>query len=219
MITHTWRLRIFFLCVPCLCYGQNRLPVVFVNGFQFCPSDGITGTFGQLPSLLAITTYFFYNCTYGDLTIESLAVRFQQYLAGIPAPQVDVVAHSMGGLIVRAYLAGLQPGDLALTPPVNTKIRKVVFIGTPHFGTNAFSLFTSFGIQTSEMEIGSAMLFDLATWNQGTDDLRGVDAIAIIGNGGTSHYDDGLVPLSSSSLAFAAPDHKTRVIPLVTARL
>ncbi len=60
-------------------------------------------------------------------------------------------------------------------------------------------------------------MFDLATWNQGTDDLRGVDALSIIGNGGTGRatvagFDDGLVPLTSGSLGFALPG-RTRVLP------
>jgi pimeloyl-ACP methyl ester carboxylesterase len=57
--------------------------------------------------------YFFDNCECPNCTIEQLAEDFSQVLNlirydnGEPVPRVDVVAHSMGGLIV-AYLAGKQ---------------------------------------------------------------------------------------------------------------
>jgi triacylglycerol esterase/lipase EstA (alpha/beta hydrolase family) len=57
-----------------------------------------------------------------------------EYESGEPVREVDVVAHSMGGLIVRAYLAGKQPNGTFATPAAPL-VRKVVFIGTPHFGT------------------------------------------------------------------------------------
>ena len=37
------------------------------------------------------------------------------------------------------------------------------------------------------MVLGGKVLWDLATWNQRHDDLRGVDAIAVIGDAG-SYY-------------------------------
>ncbi len=64
--------------------------------------------------------------------------------------------------------------------------------------------------------MGSQFLFDLLTWNQGTDDLRGVDALAIVGSGGTGKdtmagFDDGIVSLTSGSIGFALPN-RTRII-------
>jgi uncharacterized protein (TIGR03437 family) len=54
--------------------------------------------------------------------------------------------------------------------------------------------------------------WDLATWNQFADDLRGVDAVAAVGNAGPSGQSDGVVGLTSASLDFALPG-RTRVIP------
>ena len=62
------------------------------------------------------------------------------------------------------------------------------------------------------------------TWNQRGDDLRGVDAIAVIGNAGSympsllsptllANASDGLVSLTSASLGFAAQTSATRVVP------
>ncbi len=141
-----------------------------------------------------------------------------QYTDGTPVTQVDVVAHSMGGLVVRSYLAGKQDGTPAtFNPPANPGIRRIVFLATPHFGTTLASELGT-DIQTAEMSPGSAFLTGLNTWNQGTDDLRGLPAIAISGNGGTGGesgipgFDDGVVALTSSSLGFYQPG-VTRILP------
>nr|MCU0245920.1 hypothetical protein [Bryobacter sp.] len=56
-------------------------------------------------------------------------------------------------------------------------------------------------LQALQMQPSSQFLFDLATWNQGTDDLRGIDALAIVGDGGRpANGGDGLVTMPSASL-------------------
>ena len=132
--------------------------------------------------------------------------------------QVDVVAHSMGGLVLRCYLSGKQDAAGTFQPPAATNVRKAVFLATPHFGTPIASLVPLFTDQIEEMSSGSAFLFDLGTWNDTSDDLRGVDAIAAAGNAGTglltgtSGFDDGVVPLTSAALRFYGPG-RTRVLP------
>jgi uncharacterized protein (TIGR03437 family) len=162
--------------------------------------------------------YGFDNCAAAgekNVPIEMLGNLFGQFLATISAPQVDVVAHSMGGLIVRAYLAGLQSGSNA-TPPQNTKIRKIVFIATPHYGA---AVANDFGLdltdaEVTEMEEGSGFLYNLARWNQGIDDLRGTDSLSVVGNSGITGTDDGLVSMNSGSLlSFSQPAMRTRVLP------
>ena len=168
---------------------------------------------------------FFDNCSFGGLlskpSIEELGNNLKSYLAalryadGSAVPIVDVVAHSMGGLIVRSYLAGKQP-DGTYNPPATLPIRKIVFLATPHFGT-PITLGVSFDKQLEELATGSLFTFDLATWNQGTDDLRGLDVFAIAGNGGTGaaiipRFDDGVVSLTSASIGFARLG-RTRILP------
>ncbi len=100
--------------------GANP-PVVFINGYQLsCPSGGFSDTFGSADKVLAasqIASVFFDNCavtssTSSRPTIEALGAAFGTFLGtlrytdGAPVTQVDVVAHSMGGLILRSYLAG-----------------------------------------------------------------------------------------------------------------
>lgn len=203
-------------------------PVVFINGYQFegCPST-FSGTFGIADQVLQANgevSLFFSTCSLpSNATIEDLAGAFATFLAGLkytngqPVTTVDVVAHSMGGLVLRCYLSGKQKTRGVFQPPTVTSVRKVVFLASPHFGTPIASLLPVSN-QVQEIAGGSAFLFDLATWNDGTDDLRGVDAVTAVGNagsGGTGEaagFDDGVVPLTSGSLRFYMPA-RTRVVP------
>jgi uncharacterized protein (TIGR03437 family) len=199
-----------------------------MNGYQFegCPAT-FAGTFGIADQVLQANgevSLFFDTCSLpSTATIEELGAAFAKFLAGLqytdgtPVNQVDVVAHSMGGLVLRCYLSGKQDTAGMFQPPATVEIRKVVFLATPHFGTPIASLLPV-STQVDEMASGSTFLFDLGTWNDSTDDLRGVDAIAAVGNGGTGlltgtdGFDDGVVPLTSGALRFYLPG-RTRVLP------
>lgn len=200
-------------------------PVVLINGYQVPPCDSVTAesTFGQLPQRLrdlGREVIFFNNCSVpapAGVTrpsIEDIAAALSTRIAALNAPQVDVVVHSMGGLILRAYLAGKQTAPNTFRPPANHKVRKAVFLATPHFGPGLAPTLLTFGgtdPQVRQIVPGSRFIYDLATWNQGGDDLRGVDALSVVGSvaGGT----DGLVPVPSASLAFAADPARTRTVP------
>ena len=210
------------------------LPVVLLDGLQLatdgsCPiSTDSSGTFGNLQQYLGgapnnvPNVYFFENCAEcPKCSIEQLGADLATFLGSLAATQVDVVAHSMGGLIVRSYLAGKSATSGVFAPPASPKIRKAIFLATPHFGspladevtTNALlSALYGGDAQIMEMQRASQFQWDLATWNQFGDDLRGVDAVSAIGNAGPSQQSDGVVDVTSASLDFAAPGH-TRVIP------
>jgi uncharacterized protein (TIGR03437 family) len=204
-------------------------PVVFLNGYELsCQGSAFSGTFGKFDQFLQATgraSIFFDNCAYPNKPqIESLGNSFGAFLAalkytdGTAVPQVDVVSHSMGGLIVRAYLSGIQP-DGTFNPPANPGIRKAVFLASTNFGTSItdFALFGK-DAQTTELALGSTLSFSLATWNQGIDDLRGIDSLAVAGNGGTDmtingkSVSDGVVGITSASIGFAEAN-RTRIIP------
>lgn len=224
-----FRLTLVALTLPCAVLGQTRPPVVLLNGYQGKCTTGATSvdTFGQLEQLMAaqgIQVYFFDNCTvpatkYSRPTIEEIGQAFGSFIQNLAAPQVDVVAHSMGGLVLRAYLAGKLPGG-GFAPPSDPRIRKAVLLGTPNFGALALvSLFAtaSADIQLIQLLPGSPFQWQLNTWNQGSDDLRGVDVIAVVGNlAGTSaapNTSDGAVPLTSGSLSKFIDPGMVRVIP------
>jgi uncharacterized protein (TIGR03437 family) len=223
--------------------SAKRPPVVLLNGWQTgftnsCPiAAGASDTFGTLAQSLVAdgvpVVFLFDNCLEDPgQSIETLGNDLGAYLntikfdTGAQVPQIDLVGFSMGGLIARAYLAGLQPNQ-TLTPPTATLVRKLVLIATPNFGSfmagNAFTVVA--GSQSDELKPGSAFLWNLATWNQRGDDLRGVDAIAVIGNAGAyspglssgislPNASDGLVSLTSASLGFVNQQAAaTRIVP------
>jgi uncharacterized protein (TIGR03437 family) len=227
--------------------GASVPPVVLLNGWQFsvfppngCPiSSSSADTFGSLAQQLTgngvPVVYFFDNCVEQSVNgsaIEELGATLGQFLnmiqyaSGALVPQVDLAGHSMGGLISRSYLAGLQQNG-TLTPPLNPQVRKFVEIATPNFGSFLAAEFSDLipgGTQSAEMVPGSSFLWNLATWNQRGDDLRGVDALAIIGNAGfwepsllsfaaLANASDGVVSLTSASLGFARDPSRTRIVP------
>ncbi len=222
--------------------GSTRPPVVLLNGWE----EGFTGTcpvaasssddFGNLAEYLVSdgvpVVYLFDNCVEdpGQL-IENLGNDLATFLNSITydngeqVPQIDLVGFSMGGLIARAYLAGLQP-DESLLPPTTTLVRDLVLIATPNFGSFTAGNYAVelTGTQSAELVPASGFLWNLATWNQRSDDLRGVNAIAVIGNAGLytpnlsatislTNASDGLVSLTSASLGFVDQAVDTRVVP------
>jgi len=225
--------------------NSTRPPVVLVNGWMngftgTCPLSTISTTFGYLSQYLVQdgvpVVYLFDNCAVdqGNDTIETLGADLGAFLntikydSGAQVPQIDLVAHSMGGLIARAYLAGIQPNQTFL-PPAPTLVRKLVLIATPNFGSFVAGNYVNSivaGSQSAELVPGSAFLWNLATWNQRGDDLRGVNAIAVIGNAGSyipslssgtfsNNASDGLVSLTSASMGFVYLSQlsDTRVVP------
>jgi uncharacterized protein (TIGR03437 family) len=224
--------------------SATRPPVVLLNGWiagftNACPvATSSADTFGNLAQYLVSdgvpVVYLFDNCLEGaNFTIENLAANLGTFLNsityddGTQVPQIDLVAHSMGGLIVRAYLAGLQPTG-ALAPPATTLVRDLVMIAVPNFGSflaGNYAVAITPGTQSSELIPASSFLWNLATWNQREDDLRGVDAIAVIGNAGAwtggafsstslANASDGVVSTTSASLDFILQGPSvTRIVP------
>lgn len=76
-----------------------------------------------------------------------IADAIDQILERCDTDRVDVVAHSMGGLATRWYMAH---------GPTPTPVRRVVFIGTPHAGT--WLAWAAWGDGGREMRPGSEFL-------------------------------------------------------------
>ncbi len=220
-----------------------RPAVVLMNGLQLpaslgdilrygiCPvSQSVPpsrSTFGELESVLTAAGHevlFFDNCAQcAGKSIEECGLALGRFLSEVKrgdgttgVEQVDLVAHSMGGLIARAYLAGMQ-ADGSFAPPEPHKVRKLVMMGTPNFGSFWAVGLPALTPQVVEMAPGSDFLFRLATWNNGKDDVRGVDLMALAGNacplGTVGAASDGVVSLMSASGSFAAEPVRTRVLP------
>lgn len=133
-------------------HGRGTVPVVFVHGYtqnrvNFLRMARILGRGAAGPM---------YGFNYNWLsTIEPCAASLERFvdrvLAETGAPRVDLVCHSMGGLVARAMLAG---GGAA-------KVRSVATLGTPHFGVTWRLPMP--GACVAQMRRGSAFLEALAT--------------------------------------------------------
>ena len=66
-----------------------------------------------------------------------LATKINTIRNALHSDQVDVVAHSMGGLVARAWISGME------SVPYNNEIRRIITAGTPHFGIpySSFDIF------------------------------------------------------------------------------
>ncbi|MGW1072968.1 esterase/lipase family protein [Streptomyces sp. NPDC002537] len=83
---------------------------------------------------------------------ELLARHVEELCARTGRPEVDVVGHSLGGLIARYYIQRLG-GD--------ARVRTLVTLGTPHSGTRVASLAYAHPL-ARQMYPGSALLTELA---------------------------------------------------------
>jgi pimeloyl-ACP methyl ester carboxylesterase len=72
--------------------------------------------------------------------------------------QVNIIGHSMGGLIAREALRRVQAGDVGMPPTLDVK--KVLTVATPHNGLN---FLCGNNVQCSDMKEGSTFLTKLQT--------------------------------------------------------
>jgi YVTN family beta-propeller protein len=204
--------------------GQGeRVAVILVHGFTGDPK-----TFGAMDSLLQSTaTLEVFSFDYSadtdllkGLPIEKIAGKLATFISTLTAhgvDRVDVVAHSMGGLVTRAYIA-----DMAVqngTPVAYAgNIRKLITIGTPNYGV-APGLLTRLGAtlqnkQVQEMLFSSDFILQLdQNWANlvvggFTPRMKKEDVLTIVGtqtpNGSGFLYgvdDDGVVAGPSATLA------------------
>jgi triacylglycerol esterase/lipase EstA (alpha/beta hydrolase family) len=124
------------------------LPVVLVHGV-FC-NAGVWGSVITACTRRGIEPV--YPLTYGpplasiDRFAGQFAARVDEALAATGATRVAVVAHSMGGLVVRAYVA--RHGG--------RKLARVITLGTPYRGS--MFAWLMFGEDLVEMRPGSRWL-------------------------------------------------------------
>lgn len=110
-----------------------------------------------------------------------VAAAVERLRARTGAREVDVVAHSMGGLATRWYLGRLGGAD---------RVRRVVFLATPHRGT--WAAVFAWGGGRADMLPGSAFLERL---NRGPPVPAGVEAYTV-----RTPFDLRIFPPSSATL-------------------
>ncbi|GAA1181658.1 hypothetical protein GCM10009654_43540 [Streptomyces hebeiensis] len=133
--------------------GRARPPVVLIHGFVDNRS-----VFVLLRRSLARHGWpYLISLNYSPLTCdirsaaELLGREIEEICARTGHGRVDVVGHSLGGLIARYYVQRLS-GD--------SRIRTLVTLGTPHEGTAAFPLANAHPV-VRQMRPGSPVIEEL----------------------------------------------------------
>jgi Predicted acetyltransferases and hydrolases with the alpha/beta hydrolase fold len=139
----------------------EAVPIVLVhgwNGSEFSWPDA--QRLAAVEKRLGRDIYYF-SYRSGVLTgrfppLEIVEEELERYLRGFR--RVDIVAHSMGGLLVRQYLR--HHGS--------RRIRRLVFLATPHFGAEAAGTLAELAginpagsLQADELQPGSDFLWQL----------------------------------------------------------
>lgn len=143
-------------------------PVMFLHGYSFKDDSNAAAVWNTMRSLLEsdagysasdlhAINYYSSEFGYGKSTpiqtvAEGVAREITEIYYDSGEVPVDIVAHSMGGLIARAMLAYGLIDDKC--------IGSFVTLSTPHFGQDIDSSFA--GYQPQQMKYGSQFLWDLA---------------------------------------------------------
>lgn len=130
--------------------GATGPPVLCVHGFHM-NGTCMWGIRRRLERSGRATSAVFLGLPYRPAAAYGppLARALEALAARAPEGRIDVVAHSMGGLVLRDVL-GRRP-DLARA------VRRIVTLGTPHHGTALLAWFR-FGPVWEAMRIGSPYL-------------------------------------------------------------
>jgi len=106
--------------------GRDQRTVVFVHGLAanragFLPMQGYLRLHGHAPH------YAFNYRSSGS--IERIALRLKREIdAHVRGGRIDLVAHSLGGLVARFYLQQLGGAR---------RVDRLITLGTPHLGTHS----------------------------------------------------------------------------------
>lgn len=168
---------------------DDRVPVLLVPGWM--ASDRTMGPLRELFLEAGWPPHWVASFTFQDRVGSNRdhAVEIDAAVEGLRertgARRVDVVAHSMGGLATRLYL---QNGG-------GERVRRVIFVATPHHGTLVANL--AWGEGGEEMRPGSLFLLELGEL-RGVP--RGVEALTL-----RTPVDFHVLPPTSATLA-GVPD-------------
>lgn len=111
---------------------------------------------------------------------------------------VDVLGHSMGGLIARGAVLGSSRGEAGFSPPL--RVEDGVTLAAPHDGAAWYSSFCLWG-QCAGLKPGNADL----DWLQEVGDPQGVNGTEWTAYGSSS---DAVVPLASALDMVVPPERR-----------
>lgn len=133
--------------------ASNQRPVLLVHGIVHNPS-----AFYKLKKKMDEHAWqniytVNYSTHHGSLMkmVESLSKRVNQIVQQTQSTQIDIVAHSLGGLVARYYMTiGEGRG----------RVKNLITLGTPHLGTEISILLKGmyYGSLDSDLRTGSYLI-------------------------------------------------------------
>ena len=173
--------RLFAGAEPLQPLPREQLPVLLVHGYvcnrgfmlplrRYLGDHGVSAYSHNLEPVYADI----------DSYADRLARRIEEICAATGADQLVMLAHSMGGLVARAYLR--KHGA--------RRVAKLITLGTPHHGTVTARI--AAGKNGQQMVPGNAWLKQL------NDETSSVPVVSVF-----SHQDNIVVPQDSAVLAGA----------------
>lgn len=166
---------------------KNGTPILLVHGYF--SNRGMWWRFRR--ALAGARVGPVYAITLSPLwgSIDQMLVGLRQKIDAIAAEtgqsQLIIVAHSMGGLASRAYMAESTANA--------TRVKQFITIGSPHHGTRMASM--GFGQCVFEMRVGSAWIAALERAEEGMSHPPTLSIYTI--------NDDLVVPAESAELSWA----------------
>jgi len=133
--------------------APNSHPILLVHGIVHNRS-AFHAVQRKLSELAWVNVYSHnYNTFSGGIfqMVEHLQAKVEMILERTHAQQIDIIAHSLGGIVARTYMTmGAGRG----------KVRHLVTLGTPHQGTNLSFIARGLNIGTlaQDLKCGSYLL-------------------------------------------------------------
>jgi pimeloyl-ACP methyl ester carboxylesterase len=147
---------------------------VYINYLESIGLQGYAVGDGQFEGVLNMGDVS--NPAAPTLTIAENAAQLDTYIDGVKrstgAEQVDLIAHSMGGLVSRYYIHELMTDD---------DVAQLIMLGTPNGGSTCGGLLSSLGFfLPAALELRPSYLNEI--FNQQITNTRGVPFHAVAGS-------------------------------------
>ena len=214
----------------------SKIPVLLVHGWCGSPSNATWGEMKERFEAVGSRVDYARYPTNDEPHITRLAGHLSSEISRLlgdvnfnpsGSTQIDIIAHSMGGLATRALIAGLAVDLNGQAIPFGSNIRRLIEIATPNYGASpgAFSAFLISALNTPfdfscpaangalsgqirDMEFGSQFIWNLEQhWARSTfAQTKTQDILTIVGTGGGlggvgAGRWDGVVNIESATLS------------------
>ncbi len=183
-----------------------RPPILFVHGFLGSGATwaGMSQEINNLGFSTTSRNYFVGDGSIGDqseklsLDVKGTIIDFTR--KGIKITKVDIVAHSMGGLISRYFLQ---------SELYNDNVRKLITVGTPHHGVSSIGFYIG-RMGTAWYELHEKAVYEL---RENSDFLKDLNASETSGRHLVEGVEYGNIYVNPSDYVVSASSARLNMVP------